>query len=93
MLYFAGFAELPLNDQMRLLQGTWVELLTLTLAFRSLPTTITTSTVTLIDSASSTPNGSNLAPCLRFAADFVLEEHCARECNALELYQQVSRNI
>lgn len=29
--------ELSLNDQMRLLQSTWAEILTLTLAFRSLP--------------------------------------------------------
>ncbi|CAH0550131.1 unnamed protein product [Brassicogethes aeneus] len=32
-----GFADLPLNDQMRLLQSTWAEILTLTLAYRSLP--------------------------------------------------------
>ncbi|CAG9863699.1 unnamed protein product [Phyllotreta striolata] len=32
-----GFTELTLNDQMRLLQSTWAEILTLTLAFRSLP--------------------------------------------------------
>lgn len=32
-----GFTELSLNDQMRLLQSTWAEILTLTLAFRSLP--------------------------------------------------------
>ncbi|XP_019880248.1 steroid hormone receptor ERR2 isoform X2 [Aethina tumida] len=32
-----GFADLQLNDQMRLLQSTWAEILTLTLAFRSLP--------------------------------------------------------
>ncbi|XP_063231246.1 steroid hormone receptor ERR1 isoform X2 [Bacillus rossius redtenbacheri] len=31
-----GFTELSLNDQMRLLQSTWAEILTLTLAFRSL---------------------------------------------------------
>ncbi|XP_049816227.1 steroid hormone receptor ERR1-like isoform X2 [Schistocerca nitens] len=31
-----GFMELSLNDQMRLLQSTWAEILTLTLTFRSL---------------------------------------------------------
>ncbi|XP_072391867.1 steroid hormone receptor ERR2 isoform X1 [Diabrotica undecimpunctata] len=31
-----GFTDLSLNDQMRLLQSTWAEILTLTLAFRSL---------------------------------------------------------
>ncbi|KRT85308.1 nuclear receptor, partial [Oryctes borbonicus] len=32
-----GFTELSLNDQMQLLQSTWAEILTLTLAYRSLP--------------------------------------------------------
>lgn len=32
-----GFTDLSLNDQMRLLQSTWAEILTLTLAYRSLP--------------------------------------------------------
>ncbi|XP_050311559.1 steroid hormone receptor ERR2 isoform X2 [Anthonomus grandis grandis] len=32
-----GFSDLSLNDQMRLLQSTWAEILTLTLAYRSLP--------------------------------------------------------
>lgn len=32
-----GFTDLSLNDEMRLLQSTWAEILTLTLAFRSLP--------------------------------------------------------
>lgn len=32
-----GFTDLSLNDQMRLLQSTWGEILTLTLAYRSLP--------------------------------------------------------
>ncbi|KAG8234091.1 hypothetical protein J437_LFUL014620 [Ladona fulva] len=34
-----GFTDLSLNDQMKLLQSTWAEILTLTLAFRSLPST------------------------------------------------------
>lgn len=32
-----GFTDLSLNNQMRLLQSTWTEILTLALAFRSLP--------------------------------------------------------
>lgn len=32
-----GFTDLSLNDQMQLLQSTWAEILTLTLAYRSLP--------------------------------------------------------
>ncbi|XP_022197677.1 steroid hormone receptor ERR2 isoform X2 [Nilaparvata lugens] len=34
-----GFTDLTLNDQMRLLQSTWAEILTLSLAYRSLPHT------------------------------------------------------
>lgn len=34
-----GFTDLPLNDQMRLLQVSWAEILTLMLAFRSIPFT------------------------------------------------------
>lgn len=34
-----GFTDLSLNDQMRLLQSTWAEILTLTLAYRSLTVT------------------------------------------------------
>lgn len=32
-----GFTDLSLNDQMQLLQTTWAEILTLTLAYRSIP--------------------------------------------------------
>lgn len=38
-LIFSGFTDLPLNDQMRLLQSSWCEILTLMLAFRSIPFT------------------------------------------------------
>lgn len=38
-LLFLGFTDLPLNDQMRLLQVSWAEILTLMLAFRSIPFT------------------------------------------------------
>ncbi|KAH0954991.1 hypothetical protein HN011_003179 [Eciton burchellii] len=34
-----GFSDLALNDQMRLLQSTWAEILTFTLAWRSTPNT------------------------------------------------------
>lgn len=35
--FVLGFIDLPLNDQMKLLQVTWAELLTLQLAHRSIP--------------------------------------------------------
>lgn len=34
-----GFSNLALNDQMRLLQSTWAEIITFTLAWRSMPNT------------------------------------------------------
>lgn len=37
LLFLSGFSELALNDQMRLLQSTWGEILTLGLAYRSMP--------------------------------------------------------
>lgn len=69
MLLIAGFTELALNDQMRLLQSTWGEILTLGLAYRSMPAHAHT---------------------LQFAPDFSLDEKQARECNATELFTQVS---
>ena len=36
-MLFSGFTDLSLNDQMRLLQCSWSEILTLTLVYRSLP--------------------------------------------------------
>ena len=69
MLIIAGFTELALNDQMRLLQSTWGEILILGLAYRSMPAHAHT---------------------LQFAPDFSLDEKQARECNATELFTQVS---
>ena len=37
LIWWTGFLEMPLNDQMRLLQTSWPEVLTLSLAFRSIP--------------------------------------------------------
>lgn len=37
--HIPGFLDLTLNDQMRLLQSTWAEILTLTVTYRSLPGT------------------------------------------------------
>uniref|UniRef100_A0A1B6MNL6 Estrogen-related receptor n=1 Tax=Graphocephala atropunctata TaxID=36148 RepID=A0A1B6MNL6_9HEMI len=61
-----GFTELKLNDQMKLLQSTWAEILSLTLAYHSLPKSSK----------------------LRFATDFTLDEQQARDCGALEVYNQ-----
>lgn len=37
--HIPGFLDLTLNDQMRLLQSTWAEILTLTVTYRSIPGT------------------------------------------------------
>ena len=58
-----------LDDQMRLLQSTWGEILTLGLAYRSMSTGCSR---------------------LHFAPDLVMDEHSARELQALELHNQVS---
>ena len=52
---------------MRLLQSTWAEILTLTLAYRSMP----------------------LTGKLRFASNFTLDDRQARDCGAVDLYNQV----
>ncbi|XP_045537802.1 steroid hormone receptor ERR1 isoform X3 [Papilio machaon] len=73
-----GFTELQLNDQMRLLQSTWAEMLSLMVAYRSLP-------------VAATPAPSSPAPLrLRFAHDLALDEHTARDIGALDLYLQIS---
>lgn len=68
--------DLSLNDQMRLLQSTWAEILTLTLVFRSLQLT---------------SNSGGSSGKLRFASDFWLDEKLARDSGAIEIYQHVSR--
>ncbi|XP_013147746.1 PREDICTED: steroid hormone receptor ERR1-like isoform X3 [Papilio polytes] len=79
-----GFTELQLNDQMRLLQSTWAEMLSLMVAYRSLPAP-----------AAAVPASPAPAPApaplrLRFAHDLVLDEHTARDIGALDLYLQIS---
>jgi estrogen-related receptor ERR len=76
-----GFTDLILNDQMRLLQTTWAEVLSLSLAFRShqlfMPSTTTTST-TSGNSAQQTK--------LVFANDFIMDDQQASQCRADELF-------
>ncbi|CAH2046010.1 unnamed protein product, partial [Iphiclides podalirius] len=71
-----GFTDLQLNDQMRLLQSTWAEMLSLMLAYRSLP-------------GNAPPVGAPSTLRLRFAADLTLDEQQARDIGALDLYLQV----
>ncbi|XP_050665631.1 steroid hormone receptor ERR1 isoform X2 [Leptidea sinapis] len=79
-----GFTELTLNDQvicvhgqMRLLQSTWAEMLSLMLAYRSM-------------SAGGASAAANSSLRLRFATDLTLDEQQARDIGAHDLYLQIS---
>jgi estrogen-related receptor ERR len=75
-----GFTDLSLNDQMRLLQGSWSEVLTLSLIFRTLPTTVAAAT------ASAKESEAGLRRRLKFAPDFALTEAMALQIDLEEFY-------
>ncbi|VVC37639.1 Zinc finger, nuclear hormone receptor-type,Nuclear hormone receptor, ligand-binding [Cinara cedri] len=68
-----GFTDLSLNDQMRLLQSTWAELLTLTMAYRSLEQFNNQN----VDGGE---EKSTCSPKLRYATDYWLDDKLAKEC-------------
>ena len=76
--------ELSLNDQMRLLQGSWSEVLTLSLVFRSLPSTVAAA------NASVKETEAGLKRRLKFAPDFTLTEAMALQIDMEEFYNHVS---
>ena len=90
-----GFTDLELNDQMRLLQSSWAEILALSLSYR---------TQQIFNSNSSTPN-TPTNPCnsisitngnskvnltipnkLVFTTDFIMEQSHAIECKAEDMF-------
>lgn len=73
-----GFTDLSLNDQMRLLQTTWAEILTLTTAFRSLEQFSDQGTDGNIDSITEQNNDNGLK--LRYATDYWLDKRLAKQC-------------
>ncbi|RWS30537.1 Estrogen-related receptor gamma-like protein, partial [Leptotrombidium deliense] len=76
-----GFTDLVLNDQMRLLQTTWAEVLSLSLAFRSHQQLCSSSSISLSSSVQSQ------APVkLIFATDFTMDEQQALLCKADEMF-------
>ncbi|KAI2805860.1 hypothetical protein BLOT_004868 [Blomia tropicalis] len=79
-----GFSDLTLNDQMRLLQSTWAEILALSLAFRSHQYSSPPNTPASLspNNASSTTNP--IFNKLVFATDFIIDEQAAAQCNAEE---------
>ena len=87
MHFVAGFTQLSLKDQMRLLQGSWSEVLILSLVFRSLPTTVAAASVAAKEKAS---NGGVKKWKLKFAPDFALNENMATDSGLEEFYSHVS---
>ena len=83
---FAGFSQLSLKDQMRLLQGSWSEVLILSLVFRSLPTTVAAASVAAKEKAS---NGGVKKWRLKFAPDFAINEDTALHCGLEDFYAHV----
>ncbi|XP_054154108.1 steroid hormone receptor ERR1-like [Oppia nitens] len=74
-----GFTDLILNDQMRLLQTTWAEVLSLSLAFRSHQF--------YIQSLESGNSGTTASPTkLIFATDLIMDTEQAAQCRADELF-------
>ena len=69
---------------MRLLQGSWSEVLTLSLIFRTLPTTVAAA------SASAKESEAGLRRRLKFAPDFALTEAMALQIDLEEFYNHVS---
>lgn len=86
----AGFTDLSLNDQMRLLQSTWAELLTLTTAFRSLEQLTNRGGDIDTDIVSEDSNNSSLK--LRYATDYWLDERLARDCCSMSVCSSSSSN-
>ena len=70
---------------MRLLQGSWSEVLTLSLIFRTLPTTVAAATASAKES-----EAGGLRRRLKFAPDFALTEAMALQIDLEEFYNHVS---
>ncbi|KAJ6218303.1 hypothetical protein RDWZM_009460 [Blomia tropicalis] len=88
-----GFSDLTLNDQMRLLQSTWAEILALSLAFRSHQYSSPPNTPASLspNNASSTTNP--IFNKLVFATDFIIDEQAAAQCNAEEFFAHMIQLI
>lgn len=90
-----GFADLELNDQMRLLQSTWAEILALSISYRTQQTfasnSSTPNTPTTTCNSISITNGNSkiniiIPNKLVFASDFVMEQSHALQCGAEEMF-------
>ena len=72
-----------MNDQMGLLRGSWSEVLTLSLVFRSLPTTVAAANLAAKDASV------GLKRKLKFAPDYAITQAMALQCGLQNLYDQV----
>ena len=75
---------------MRLLQGSWSEVLILSLVFRSLPTTVAAASVAAKEKAS---NGGVKKWRLKFAPDFALNENLAFDSGLQDFYSHVRHHL
>lgn len=92
-----GFTDLVLNDQMRLLQSTWAEILALSISYRTQQAyNSNVSGGSSVVSSSSTSKSIVAPTKLVFAADFIMEQVDAIECRAEEMFAyclQLQRRI
>lgn len=79
-----SFSELSLNDQVGLLRGSWSEVLTLAVVFRSLPTTVAAANVAAKEASA------GIKRKLKFAPDLALSEKMAVEVGLADFYEQCS---
>ena len=87
LLFFSGFSSLSLNDQMGLLRGSWSEVFTLSILFRSLPTTVAAAGL----AAKEVSNGVKRK--LKFAPDYAMTQTIANQCGLQAFYEQVHSYI
>ena len=91
-----GFMDLILNDQMRLLQATWGEILALSLAYRSQSCFFSSSWSSSSSSSSSPPHLAQVPQKLYFSSDFVMDESMAVQFKADEMFSlllQLTRRL
>ncbi|XP_046919025.2 steroid hormone receptor ERR2 [Dermatophagoides farinae] len=88
-----GFTDLILNDQMRLLQSTWAEILSLSLAFRSQQYSSPPNTPACLSPSNASSTTNPIFNKLVFATDFIIDDQQAAQCNAEELFAHLIQLI
>src|SRR5690606_3738574 len=85
-----------LNDQMRLLQSTWAEILALSISYRTQQAYNANVSGSLSGNSLSNSKAAVVPTKLVFAADFIMEQGDAIECRAEEMFAyclQLQRRI